>query len=400
MKVVFFLLGIVILIGVEIARVYYIMPFPGSQVDEVVELAYFIQNYRWIFRIGGMALLAYPAFIFITSTNPYFKWTAASLLAFWVIVFYAFNFRFLADKMFYQPESVVLLQADKNKISPSQLVIGISINGQAKAYPIELIGYHHQVRDTLAGEQVMITYCTVCRTGRVYSPLVDGKVESFRLVGMDHFNALFEDASTHSWWRQVSGEAILGSAKGKKLMTISSEQMTLSAWLGRHPNSYILQPDPNFKEQYKGLEKYDEGTIEGSLERRDSLSWKEKSWVVGVPLGLYAKAYDWNDLISLKTINDKIYDIPILVVIEPDSASFHSWMPIVKTDTLTFVFSDSLKALVDTKFNSVWNWKGECTEGKFVGTKLGAVQSYQEFWHSWKMFHPTTDQYINQTGKK
>jgi hypothetical protein len=39
----------------------------------------------------------------------------------------------------------------------------------------------------------MITYCTVCRTGRVFSPDVDGKPETFRLVGMDHFNAMFED---------------------------------------------------------------------------------------------------------------------------------------------------------------------------------------------------------------
>jgi hypothetical protein len=393
MKVVLFLLGIVLLIGVEIARVYYIMPFPGSQVDEVINLSYFLQNYIWIFRIIGIAILGYPSFFYLRGSNPYFKWTVAFMLAFWVIVFYAFNFQFLADKMFYQPESVVLLQSRDSKIKDNQLVIGVYINGKSKAYPIELIGYHHQVRDTLAGKELMITYCTVCRTGRVYSPIVDGKTEQFRLVGMDHFNAMFEDASTHSWWRQANGEAIVGPSKGKILGEIAAEQMTLKAWLTRYPESYILQPDPKFKDQYEGLEKFDEGTMEGSLEGRDSLSWKDKSWVVGIPMGLYAKAYDWNDLIRKRTINDDIHGFPVLLVIEPDSASFHAWVPMVEKDTLQFEVGDSL-TLIDTYTKSKWNWKGECDSGTYVGKKLEAIQSYQEFWHSWKTFHPNTGKFL------
>lgn len=391
MKILLFLVGIVLLIVVEVARGYFIMPFPGSQVDDAIEVAYFLQNYIWIFRVIGVSLVAYPSFIYITGSNPYFKWTAASLLAFWIIVFYAFNFRFLADKIFYQPEQVVLLKSTASKVNDNQLVIGIEINGRSKAYPIEIIGYHHQVRDTLDGKEVMITYCTVCRTGRVYRPLVDGKPEIFRLVGMDHFNAMFEDATTKSWWRQVSGEAVAGVLKGKRLPEIFSEQMTLKSWLTRHPESLILQPDSKFKEEYKGLEKFDEGTIEGKLEGRDTLSWKDKSWVVGVPMGLFAKAYDWNDLLKKKVINDKVNTVPLLVVVEPDSASFHTWVPIVRTDTLQFIFDDNLMVMFDVQSKSKWNWKGECEAGKYTGASLKPVQSYQEFWHSWKTFHPNTD---------
>jgi hypothetical protein len=316
MKSLLFLIGITILIGIEIVSVYYIMPFPGSQVDEMVDVAYFIQNYIWVFRAIGLLLIAYPAFSFLRGHNPYFKWTAAVLLFFWATVFYNVNFRFQADKIFYQPESKILVAVDKNKITENQLVIGVNINAKAKAYPIEIIGYHHQVRDTIGGEEVMITYCTVCRTGRVYSPVVDGKPEVFRLVGMDHFNAMFEDGRTKSWWRQANGEAIVGPSKGKILKEIPSEQMSLSAWLARYPNSLILQPDSMFKDQYKDLEKYDEGTIEGKLEGRDSLSWKDKSWVVGIPMGLFAKAYDWNELVKQRVLNDEVGKKPIVVVLE------------------------------------------------------------------------------------
>lgn len=65
--------------------------------------------------------------------------------------------------------------------------------GEARAYPVQYIGYHHQVQDTVGGQAILVTFCTVCRTGRVLDPRVDWDVEHFRLVGMDHFNAMLED---------------------------------------------------------------------------------------------------------------------------------------------------------------------------------------------------------------
>lgn len=393
MKVLIFAIGILLLIGIEIARVYYIMPFPGSQVDETIALAYFIQSYIWLFRIAGILLIAYPAFYFINGNNQSYKWTVIAVLIFWVIVVYAFNFRFLADKMFYQPEHKILVKADKNKLLKNRLVIGVTIKGESKAYPIEIVGYHHQVRDTLGGEEVMITYCTVCRTGRVYRPQVDGQPETFRLVGMDHFNAMFEDRRTKSWWRQVNGESIAGPLKGKMLSEVPSEQMTLGVWLALHPDSYILQPDSAFLEQYKGLEQYDEGKMEGSLERRDSLSWKDKSWVVGVIVNLQSKAYDWNDLKKFRVINDVIDQRPLVVVLENDSASFHVWSRVAGKDTLQFVFNPATQEMVDKRFNSVWNLSGQCQGGTQAGMKLISVQAYQEYWHSWRIFHPQTQMF-------
>ena len=111
----------------------------------------------------------------------------------------------------------------------------MELNGDARAYPVQFIGYHHQVRDTVGGTPVLVSFCTVCRTGRVFSPLVDRHEETFRLVGMDHFNAMFEDRTTGTWWRQANGEAIAGPKKGAKLAEIPTEQVTLGTWLALHP---------------------------------------------------------------------------------------------------------------------------------------------------------------------
>jgi hypothetical protein len=390
LRLVLFVLGLIVLIGSEVMKVYFIMPFPGSQQSDTINLAYFLhQNISWV-RMIGIAMVAVPAWHFMKSEKVWVRWPTIVVLSFWLLIVYMFNFKFLADEMFLQPRQKVMVTVDENKVPVRDLVIGISINGESRAYPIEIIGYHHQVRDTLGTEPVMITYCTVCRTGRVFSPIINGQSETFRLVGMDHYNAMFEDRTTRSWWRQVNGEAIAGDKKGEQLREIPSQQMSLEAWINFHPDSRILQPDSAFIDAYKNLEKYDEGKQEGRLEGKDSVSWLDKSWIVGVQVGMTPKAYDWIQLDSMRVINDKVDEASLLVALEPDSVSFHVWK---KPDSLTFAYDDSLKSLVDTNTKSRWNWRGECIDGKLSGAKLDWQQSYQEYWHSWKMFRPQTLQY-------
>lgn len=384
------ILAFLFLFAVEILRVYFIMPFPGSQRSNTLQIAYFIGKYIWWMRLLGMLLLL-PL---LWRAFRYGKWWKKVLLGFFVFlygaVFYLVNFKFLADKMFYQPQHKILLNATENKVDSNKLVIGVSVNGQSKAYPIEIIGYHHQVQDTIGGKPVMITYCTVCRTGRVFSPFVNGKLQQFRLVGMDHFNAMFEDADTKSWWRQATGEAVAGKLKGMKLDEIPAQQMRLGTWLQQYPNSLVMQPDPAFQKQYKGLEGFDAGTIRSGLEKRDSASWKFKSWVVGVLAGEHARAYDWNALVQHRIIQDTLGGTPIVLVLENDNQSYHVWNRRHKFKLLQFEMDSATSILKESTSNSKWNMKGECIEGIIMGEQLVPVPAYQEFWHSWQQFHPKT----------
>ena len=279
-------------------------------------LAYWIsKNINWI-RILALVLLIFPLINIFKNGRTWKKVVLSLILGFYAIVFFFFNFRFEADKMFYQPKQKLFVAAANDTTNKNKLVIGVSLNGESKAYPIQLIGYHHQVRDTIGNTPVMITYCTVCRTGRAFSPVVNGKMESFRLVGMDHFNAMFEDATTRSWWQQATGVSIAGPLKGTALKELPSRQLTLAAWLRQYPDSYIMQPDTSFKKDYKDLTNYDNGTIKSGLEKRDSLSWKPKSWIVGVIHNYSEKAYDWNNLVKKKIIQDSIAGLPIVIVLE------------------------------------------------------------------------------------
>ena len=388
MKKILLLAGLLLLLAAEILRVYFIMPFPGSQESATINIAYFLDQYIWYIRIVLWLFIAIPLYRALTKNKTWAKVLLGLFLVLYGLVFYAFNFKFLADKMFYQPQHKNLAAIAENKVGLDKLVIGVAINGESKAYPIEIIGYHHQVQDTLAGQPIMVTYCTVCRTGRVFSPFVNGVKENFRLVGMDHFNAMFEDATTKSWWRQATGEAITGSLKGMMLPEIPSQQSTLAAWLRAYPNSRILQPDSTYQSEYDSLAGYDKGTLHSNLEKRDSASWKMKSWIVGVAVTGYAKAYDWNDLVNKQTIQDSLPGLPIIIILEKDTATFHVWNRTVNGQTLQFVKrNDSLQ---DTNTQSLWNDDGVCVSGILIGQRLKPVQASQEFWHSWEAFHPGT----------
>lgn len=376
-----FYLGILGIILYEIAKVYFIMPMPGSQRMNSIDAAYILHTWRWPLRILFWAMIVAGGFAVFSGKR---KWLPAILVLVAAGVIYATNFEMAADTMFYQPSQVIQHNAATNKVAMDRLVIGVEANGEAKAYPIQYIGYHHQVRDVLGGKPIMVTYCTVCRTGRVFEPVVDGKPEVFRLVGMDHFNAMFEDSETGSWWRQANGEAIAGPLKGKMLPELASSQTSLSQWLKLHPDSKIMQPDPVYQAKYDSMSRYESGRGKSALTKTDTLSWQDKSWVVGVQAGGAAKAFDWNRLKKERIINSQVGNVPVALVLSADNNSF-------------FAFNKEINEPFTLKNDTIFapsgahNLLGKRLTG--TGNDLKRINAYQEFWHSWRTFHPGTDQY-------
>lgn len=374
-----FWLGLIGLLLFEVANVYFIMPMPGSQQMNSIDLAYFLHKWRWVFRVVfGLMIIAG---LVKAKWKPRRKWWLVVPVVIVAVVLYMANFVMAADHMFYQPEHKLMVNAAANEVDSARLVIGVINNGEAKAYPIRFIGYHHQVLDTVGGKPMIITYCTVCRTGRVFEPVVNGKQEKFRLVGMDHFNAMFEDASTGSWWRQVNGEAITGKQKGNHLPEVYSMQTSLATWLQLNPNSLIMQSDTSFAKSYSKTTKYETGKSRDELTGTDSLSWNRKSWVVGVKIGNSRKAYDWNRLKTERIIQDKVEDVPLMVVLAKDDQSFFA------LERPSYDMQFSLQN--DTIISSGLRYR---IDGSAIDStsSLKKLPAYQEFWHSWQTFNPGT----------
>ncbi len=375
-----FYFSILLLIVFEIMNVYFIMPLPGSQKMNSLDFAYFLYQWRWFFRIVlliGIGVSASKAF------KIRHKWFPVFMLLVTAFFVYFTNFVMRADQMFQQPKHLIFASEEDNKVPVDRIVVGIKHNGETKAYPISFLSYHHQVFDEIGGISVIVTYCNVCRSGRVFEPQVNGRLEKFRLVGMDHFNAMFEDETTGSWWRQENGKAVVGKLNGEQLPEIISQQMSLSKWLELHPDSQIMQADPDFKNQYDNEGKFEKGKSKGSLTKTTEAEWSDKSWVIGVEINGVSKAYSWNDMKAKSIVNDKVGGVSIIVALSTDDNSF----VVLENPTShkALILADEI-ILGDEQFNFIG-------EGVNTRKNLKTIQAYQEFWHSWLTFHPKTLKY-------
>jgi hypothetical protein len=178
--------------------------------------------------------------------------------------------------------------------------------------------------------------------------------------------------------------------QGSFLKELPYEQSTLGAWLEKHPGSLILQPDNHFKSDYDDLKDYD---VKQAVDKDSTIKNKDtlyrKTWVIGVIINKQSKAYDWRKMQKLCILNDRVGSTPLLVALEDDDHSFHIFNREVDGKALNFKMDPSGN-LVDQETVSTWNWDGLATAGPSKGKQLAKIQAYQEYWHSWKHFHPAT----------
>src|ERR1700743_59675 len=374
-KPLLFWTGIFLLFIPGLVHAYLLMPFPGSQDIEAIKLCYYLEKIILPLRIlGGLGLIWYLVSYF-TKNSLKGKIIKGAVLVLGLVSFYVTDIEFKASSMFEEPKVVKFANAIDNKVPESFIVLGVVNNGVAKAYPLVYLGSHHKVQDNVGTLPVLVTYCAMCRTGRVFSPVINGTRQTFRLVGARHYNAIIEAESTGSWWYQATGEAAVGPMQGNKLNEITYEQSTLGAWLNKHPSSLILQPDNHYKADYEDLKNYDRKQAvdkDSTLKNKDSLV--RKSWYVGVIIDKQPKGYNWRKLEKVRLLNDQVGKTPLLIALENDSLTFHAWNRQVDGKNLNFKL-DPKGQLTDQETASVWNWDGLCTAGTQKGKQLAKVQS-------------------------
>ena len=178
--------------------------------------------------------------------------------------------------------------------------------------------------------------------------------------------------------------SITGKLKGTKLPELEAQQTSLVTWLKLYPDSKIMQADLKFKENYDSTAKYESGKSKKELTGTDSLSWKRKSWVVGIESGTKSIAIDWNRLKKERIVNFQIGKKPLVLALASDNTSFFAFeRPNAQTK---FSFKNDTLLTENLKFD---------LKGIEVNSKqqLKKINAHQEFWHSWQTFHPSTSRY-------
>ncbi len=130
-------------------------------------------------------------------------------------------------------------------------IIGVVINGEAKAYPYGVLNWHEIVNDTVAGVPVSVTYCPLCDTGIVFSRKLNGGVTTFGVSGKLYQSCLvMYDRKTDSLYSQPWGTGIMGASTNVALKRFPAVKTKLGAWLKVHPKSKILSPRTGYRRDY------------------------------------------------------------------------------------------------------------------------------------------------------
>ena len=138
-------------------------------------------------------------------------------------------------------------------ILPSDLVIGVVINGDARAYPRRIIDWHEMVNDTVGGVPVSLAYCTLCGSAILYDGRAGGQVLRFGTSGLLYrSNKLMYDTTTRTLWEQYTGEPAWGEmvGSGVRLDVLPAVHVTWAEWLAAHPDTGVLDIETGFRRDY------------------------------------------------------------------------------------------------------------------------------------------------------
>lgn len=236
-------------------------------------------------------------------------------------------------------------------------VLGVRLNGIAKAYPIGILNYHEIVNDHFDSTSVVITYCPLCGSGVAFYTNVGNKNRTFGVSGLLYnSDVLLYDRGSGSLWSQLMGQAVTGELSGAKLEIIPTSNTTWKEWKTRNPNTLVLSDDTGFQRDYTQTPYTGYDDSEGLYfpVSNTSNKYHPKELVIGIEINGIFKAYPHEELMkSNEVVNDSIGHTTVRIQFNKKD----------KSGIITDVSGDELP-------------------------------HYTSFWFSWYAFHPNTLVYI------
>jgi hypothetical protein len=133
------------------------------------------------------------------------------------------------------------------------VVFGVALGGEARAYPKRILAWHEMALDRLGGVELTIVYCTLCGTVVPYGSEVSGQRRRFGTSGLLYrSNKLMFDHETMSLWSTAEGRPVIGplAGKGLELQAYPVVTTTWKEWVAAHPETTVLSRDTGFERDY------------------------------------------------------------------------------------------------------------------------------------------------------
>lgn len=335
------------------------------------------------------------------------------------------------------PKMVKAAEADF--LDDDEYVLGVTVNGESRAYPTRFIWWHHVINDAVGDVPIAVTYCSVCNTGLCFDPVVEGRPIKLDFYGLYNGVVTLCERETTSVLLQVEGRFVAGSLLGKSLKTRPLLDTTWGRWKELHPDTRVMSPEGPFKQYYRpknqpeprGYDRFPAPFFRPTVTRGDKrLPPFEK--VLGVALRLPEKgeraiqppasrasrqtrrnrrptegesrtepilrrAYPIKALMEAGgVLNDVLGQKPVVAFLEPDTQTACAFSRLLDGQTLTFEArkrGDGKIAFYDRETGSRWSIEGKADEGPLAGKSLERLENHLSQWYGWAAYYPETSLY-------
>jgi len=279
-------------------------------------------------------------------------------------------------------------------------VVGVEVNGVARAYPLFIFWWHEIVNDTLGGRPVLVSYCPLTGSALAFDPVFEGKAHIFGVSGLLFENNLMMfDRESESLWVQMLLGAQCGPERGKPLFRIPVVETTWGYWKTLHPTTAVITDQTGFVLPYGKYPygNYDEPDNDVTL--LPSSQWDRsrppKELTLGVKAGQSASAYPFGlleELGSVAAVNDRVGSQAILVIWVGAARTARAFARRVAGRELSFEVADAVALTFrDRETGSTWDARGVAVSGPLLGERLKPLEdAWTLFWFAWSVFYPGT----------
>lgn len=130
-------------------------------------------------------------------------------------------------------------------------VLGLTMNGKSKAYPIKILNWHEVVNDSMGSQKFVISYCPLCGSGMAFLTQQGNQTLTFGVSGLLYnSDVLMYDHQTESLWSQIRGKAISGVSSGMSLTQYPLKLTRWKQWLSDNPGTLVLSTKTGYYRSY------------------------------------------------------------------------------------------------------------------------------------------------------
>jgi hypothetical protein len=287
-------------------------------------------------------------------------------------------------------EPLMISASDAGYLHESDVVFGVEINGDVRAYPKRILAWHEMFRDSIGGVPVAGVYCTLCGTTIVYERTFAGVTHDLGTSGLLYQSSkLMYDAATSSLWSTLTGQPVVGALVGKGIALQRRPVVTTTwgAWRKLHPDSAVLSLDTGFPRDYG------EGVAYASYFSSDELMFPvpkrddrlpDKDEVVGLRSddGRLALAISAEFLKQHPVYHDKLGNDSLVVLTDSSGAN-----RVFECASLQFESWDGGPTIRDRNGSE---WAVSETGLRNGQRVLSRIPAHRSFWFGWFAAFPDT----------